>query len=222
MFSSTIMYPLLSAVVLCVLLHTFVIALCAAAFGIKVREVSIGLGPTAFSIGRLTLRALSFGSSVRFKDSREEELDESDMHDAFDGRSALVQMLIGLSGCIALVALSAAIWQSEAIRLVLDGFVQILWGAASPRVKAQAFLAQAEQVLAGLPFLAVLGLVAAKLAAFNLLPLPAANGGFVLATLGRVFGIAQQWPEKLTSGLLLVYFAIALSWLAALVMYLLR
>ena len=214
------LYPLLSAVVLCVLLHMLVIALCGAAFGVTVREISLGLGPTAFRIGRFTFRALPFGGSVRFKDSREEALDASDMHGTLDGRPLLVQIVIGLSGCLALLALAIVALQAEGVRAFLNGFVEIVTGAWSPMGKAQALLAQAQQRLAGAPFVVVLGLVAAKLAAFNLLPLPAANGGYVIATIARGVGIARFWPQGLTPVLLLAYLAIAISWLWALVVYL--
>jgi membrane-associated protease RseP (regulator of RpoE activity) len=216
------LYPLLSSVVLCVLLHMFVIALCGAAFGVTVREISLGLGPRAFGIGRFTFRALPFGGAVRFKDSREEALDASDMHGALDGRSLLVQIVIGLSGCLALLALAIVALQAEGVQAFLNGFVEIVTGALSPMDKAQALLAQAQQRLAGAPFMAVLGLVAAKLAAFNLLPLPAANGGYVIAMIARGVGIAKFWPQGLTPVLLLVYLAIAISWLWALVVYLVR
>lgn len=214
------LYPLLSAVVLCVLLHMFVIALCGAAFGVTVREISLGLGPKAFSIGNFTFRALPFGGSVRFKDSREEELDASDMHGALDGRSLPVQIVIGLSGCLALLALAIVALQADGVQAFLTGFVEIVTGALSPMDKAQALLAQAEQRLTGAPFVAVLGLVAAKLAAFNLLPLPAANGGYVIAMIGRAVGVAKFWPQGLTPVLLLAYLAIAISWAWALLVYL--
>jgi len=216
------LYPLLSAVVLCVLLHMFVIALCGAAFGVTVREISLGLGPKAFSIGNFTFRAFPFGGSVRFKDSREEELDADDMRGALDDRSLLVQIVIGLSGCLALLALAIVALQAEGVKAFLNGFLEIVMGAVSPMDKAQALLAQAQQRLTGAPFVTVLGLVAAKLAAFNLLPLPAANGGFVIAMIARGLGIAKFWPQGLTPVLLLAYLAIAISWLWALVVYLLH
>ncbi len=214
------LYPLLSSVVLCVLLHMFVIALCGAAFGVTVREISLGLGPTAFRIGLFTFRALPFGGAVRFKDSREEVLDASEMHGALDGRALLVQIVIGLSGCMALLALAVVALQAEGVQAFLNGFVEIVTGALSPMGNAQALLAQAQQRLAGAPFVAVLGLVAAKLAAFNLLPLPAANGGYVIAMIARRVGIAKLWPQGLTPVLLLAYLAIAISWLWALLVYL--
>jgi membrane-associated protease RseP (regulator of RpoE activity) len=216
------MYPVLSSVILCVLIHVFAIALCATAFGVVIREVSVGLGPTAFNIGRLTFRAVPFGGSVRFKDSREEALEASDMRGALDGRSVLAQIVIGLSGCIALLLLAVICLQAEGVRAFFDGFGQIVIGALSPLGKAQELLAQAQQRLVGLSFLAVLGLVAAKLAAFNLMPLPGANGGFVIATIARGVGIARFWPAQLTPLFLLAYIAIAISWLVALGVYWLR
>lgn len=216
------LYPVLSSVVLCMLLHMFVIALFGAAFGVTVRELSLGLGPKAFSIGRFTFRALPFGGSVRFKDSREEELDADDMRGALDDRSLVVQIVIGLSGCLALLALAIVVLQAEGVQAFLNGFVEIVAGALSPMDQAQALLAQAQQRLAGAPFVAVLGLVAAKLAAFNLLPLPAANGGYVIATIARGMGVAKFWPQALTPVLLLAYLAIAIAWLWALVVYLMH
>jgi hypothetical protein len=216
------MVYLLGAVVLCMLLHVLVIALTGAALGITVREVTLGLGPTAFTVGRLRVKALPFGGAVRFKDSREEALDAADMRDALDGRPLGVQLLVGLSGCLALIALAVATVHGEGLRAVVEGFVQIVAGALSPMGTAQALLAEAAQRLAELPRLAVVGLVAAKLAAFNLLPLPGANGGFVIATLARAVGITKAWPQPLTMALLFVYLAIGVAWVVALAMYLIR
>ncbi|MBU4610260.1 site-2 protease family protein [Achromobacter sp. GG226] len=251
---------LLIAVVLCVFLHTFSMALAGVAMGVTLREVSIGFGPTLFRAGRLRVRLLPLGGSVQFKDSQvaaqerraaaawaRDALDEkeshlekpdievpvleasdsgepedgalvleaSDLEGALDQRHAIVQGLIGLAGCAALVMLAVAIWQGAGLHAVVAGFGQIVAGAISPLDEAQGLIAQAEQALVGLPLLGVLGWVAAKLAAFNLLPLPAANGGFVLAALGRALGIQRYWPSGLTMLLLFVYVAIAMSWLVA-------
>lgn len=213
---------ILSAVVLCMLLHVFVIALVGLALGVTVRELTLGLGPTAFTVGRLRVKAFPFGGAVRFKDSREEALDAADMRDALDGRPLAVQVFIGLSGCLALILVAVATLQIGAIRALVDGFPQIVLGALSPLGTAQALLAEAVERVAGQSFAVVLGLVAAKLAAFNLLPLPGANGGFVIATLARWAGVARLWPQALTTALLMVYLAIALSWVCALVVHLVR
>ncbi len=233
----------LIAVVLCVLLHVSAMALAGVALGVTLREVSIGFGPTILRIGRLKIRMLPIAGSVRFKDSREEvseewdadadgedlysepdevRLDQVSLDGALDQRSPMTQISIGLAGCAALVVLACVIWQVDGIHAVIDGFSQIVTGAISPFDTAQVLIADAQQVLAGMPFLGVLGLVAAKFAAFNLLPLPAANGGFVLAAIGRSLGVDRAWPASLTTGLLLVYIGIALSWLVAFGTYWLR
>jgi len=258
---------LLIAIVLCVLLHTFSMALAGVAMGVTLREVSIGLGPTLFRAGRLRVRLLPLGGAVQFKDSQvaaqerraaeawardaldEEEshlgepdvdvlvleasdveepeddvlvLEASDIEGALDQRPAIVQCLIGLAGCAALVVLAVMIWQGAGLHAVVAGFTQIVAGAISPLDEALGLIAQAEQALVGLPLIGVLGWVAAKLAAFNLLPLPAANGGFVLAVLGRALGIQRYWPGGLTTLLLFAYIAIAMSWLVAFSWYWLR
>ncbi len=142
--------------------------------------------------------------------------DGSPLDGALDQRSPASQMAIGLAGCMALVALACGVWQADGIRLVMAGFPQIIAGALSPFGAAQDLIASAKAALAGLSFIAVLGLVAAKVAAFNLLPLPGANGGFALAVIGRALGLDRFWPASLTAGLLLAYIAIGLSWLVAL------
>ncbi len=68
-----------------------------------------------------------------------------------------------------------------------------------------------------LPFKALLGHVAAKFAAFNLLPLPATNGGQALTFIGRRFGLDRIWPARLTHILVLAYLALGLSWVGAMV-----
>jgi membrane-associated protease RseP (regulator of RpoE activity) len=213
---------ILGAVVVCMLLHVMVIALAGAALGVTIREVTIGLGPTAFTVGRLRVKALPYGGAVRFKDSREEELDAADTRDALDGRPTWVQLFVGLSGCLALIALAIAALQAEGVRAFVAGFPQIVAGALSPLGAAQSLLAQAVERVAALPFVAILGLVAAKLAAFNLLPLPGANGGFVIGTVARAAGIARAWPQALTTALFFVYMALGISWVVALVVFLVR
>jgi hypothetical protein len=247
--SPTLSFLIASAVV-CVLAHLLACAWTGAGLGVAVREVSLGYGPALWRWGRFTLKSLPFGGFVKFKESGDAQaaspqwetapelagaasrsgepampsdaLAQAETHDALDDQGLAVQLAIGASGCVALLLIAYACLQGEGMRAVGNGLVQLILGGLSPLDKGQVLLAQARQALAGLPFVAVLGLVAAKFAAFNLLPLPGANGGFLVAVLARQAGVARLWPASLTQLLFLVYFALIASWLCALGVYLWR
>jgi hypothetical protein len=84
---------------------------------------------------------------------------------------------------------------------------------------AQALMRRAALGLQAAPFAVVLGVVAAKAAALNLLPLPALNGGAALAVLGRRLGVARLWPERATVALFFVWLAPVAAWFVALCAY---
>jgi hypothetical protein len=67
----------------------------------------------------------------------------------------------------------------------------------------------------------VLAVVAAKFAALKALPLPALNGGDVVAAVARRAGIGRWWPPQVTVALLLALLGAGLSWLVALAVYVL-
>lgn len=220
---------LIAAAVICVLVHLLACAWTGAVLGVAVREVSLGFGPVLWRCGRFSLKSLPLGGFVKFKESADTEpalaagtLDEPETQGALDRQGLAAQLAIGASGCVVLLALAYACLQGAGMRAFEWGFVELVSGALSPLTAGPALLAQAARTLAGLPFVAVLGLVAAKFAAFNLLPLPGANGGFLLAALARRAGIARLWPASLTQLLFLVYFAFIASWLCALGVYLWR
>jgi len=131
------------------------------------------------------------------------------------------QLFIGASGCLALIALASALLGGMAgVQALAGGFANIVTGALSPLHTAQALLARVDAAAHGLPFSTLLGLTAATTAALNLLPLPGANGGYLLGALGKGAGLAKHWPASLTQILLLGYVALAASWLVSAVVYL--
>ncbi|WP_197341387.1 site-2 protease family protein [Ralstonia solanacearum] len=217
------MYPFylfIAALAACSLLHVTMFALTGEQLGVAVREVSFGFGPTIARFGKVRIKALPFGGYVRLKDSRVEPFAEHERADALDTQPIHVQTALILSGSAYLLGVALTTLRLDAVGAFADSFVQIVGGALSPTGYAQTLLSQAHQAISQLPFFALLGLVAAKTAAFNLLPFPNTNGGALLATLARDTWLARVWPKQLTKALLFVYLAVIVSWLGAFLLHL--
>lgn len=208
------------AAALCTALHLGAIALAAMQFGIPVREIHYGWGPTLLRIGPLRIKPLVFAGSVVLKDGGAEGLEGDAKRDAFDSQPRMTRLLIGCAGPFALLTLSLLVSPFDGLGQVGSGFVQYVEGALSPFGQAQRLLRLAAEAAGGLDFVPLLGLVAAKAAAFNLLPLPGSNGGFLLQALFERTELARRWPPQATRAALLVFLGSTLSWLLALAIYL--
>ena len=208
---------LLLSILACVAIHLLTIAATAHVVGVRVRAVSLGMGPVLARFGRFQLRAVPLGGHVTLLDSRVEPVPKEAMPQAFDGRSTAEQVAIALSGCAALVAVAWGLLWTAGLEAVGAGVVQILRGALSPFGQGQGLVADVVHFARAAPATVVFGCTAAKLAALNLLPLPALNGGAALASVGRRLGLARWWPAGATTGLSLVALGIGLSWCAAVV-----
>lgn len=215
------MLALIAALFLCLLLHFSVLALVGTSLGVTLRELSYGFGPVIASRGRVQFKAFPLGGAVRFKDTKAEDLESWERDGTFDGQPMLVQLVVMLSGCIALLSVAFAITPSEAFTAFKDGFGQVVSGAFSPLTRAQQLLAEANAAISRLSFLSLLALVAVKMAAFNLLPLPPLNGGALIALIANKMGAAAIWRPSYTQALQFAYIALAFSWLLAWIVYLL-
>jgi hypothetical protein len=213
------MISLVCAIAACVAIHAGAAAWAATHLGVRVREVSFGVGPVLKRFGMLTIRLLPVGGFVKFKDSRTEYIAPTDMRDAFDAQPLAVRLTIGASGCAALLLMVTATAQFEGLRAFASGFGQFFSGGLSPLGDAQELLEDAQAVSRTLSFATLLGFAAAKFAAFNLLPFPACNGGFMLAEPFRKTALARQWPAGLTTGFSLLQIALSFSWMFALAAY---
>ncbi|AVJ28420.1 site-2 protease family protein [Achromobacter spanius] len=208
---------LLLAVALCALVHVTVMAFAGRALGVALDELSFGLGPRLLRAGKLSIRLLPVGGAVRFQTADDADVDPQHL----EAQPLWAQLFIGASGCFALIALACALLGGMVgVQALVDGFANIVSGALSPLHTAQALLARVDTAAHGLPFPMLLGLTAATTAALNLLPLPGANGGYLLGALGKSAGLSKHWPASLTQILLLAYMALAASWLVAAVVYL--
>ncbi|MGJ7608407.1 site-2 protease family protein [Variovorax sp. LT1R20] len=213
----------IAAIALLAALHVSVMAALGHWLGIAVRRVSLGFGPVLFSLGIFQLRVLPFGGAVTFKDTRSEDttdeapVEHGHVDDAFNHKPRAVQVLLPLAGAASLALVALLLHPDSALASVGHGFVQIVAGGLSPLGTAQGLIDGARAFAAQQGFVPLVGMVAAKLAAFNLLPLPAMNGGqALLALLKRdLHEDASPLRQRLTEWGLWLCVALALSWLVA-------
>jgi len=201
------------------LLHLATIAATARAFGVGIRTVSLGFGPRVVGIGSLRICALPAGGYVRLVDSREGPLGPGEKARAFDGKSPLAQIVVSLSGCGALILAAVVLAGPGAWRAAAAAPLQFILGAASPFGEAQDLLRGMWTFSASASTASVFGIVAAKMAGINLLPLPALNGGAAVAVLARATGLHKVWSPASTQALLLLLVAALGSWLVAIVVH---
>lgn len=190
----------LAAVALAVAIHITAMAICAIGMGIRVRSVSFGIGPTLLRLGPVHLRLLPVAGNVVLKDSRVEGddgdvMDPADFHDAFNHQPVWKQVLLPLAGAAALVATGVGILGTEGWAAFIRGFAQVVMGAVSPLDQAQGYLRSFQAFVADHGFVAVLGLVCAKLGAVNLLPLATFNGGHALVNLAKRGRPEVAWEQ---------------------------
>ncbi|MDQ0073087.1 membrane-associated protease RseP (regulator of RpoE activity) [Variovorax boronicumulans] len=211
----------IAAIALLAALHIAVMAVLGNWLGIKVRRIAFGIGPVLLSRGLFELRLLPLGGSVTLKDTRVEwvpdDVQASYFDDAFNHRPRAVQVLLPLLGAAALVLVAVVLHPGSGLVSVGSGFVQIVAGALGPLSTAQALLEGTRASVVQYGFVSLLGLVAAKLAALNLLPLSATNGGqALLALMTRDLRSApSQRLAKLSAWSAWLWVALALSWLVA-------
>lgn len=204
---------------LLVALHLGAMAAVGSAFGVTLREISFGFGDKVlFRRGLLKVRAVPFGGFVKFRDTREEGVEEAPaaIADAYNHQPKLVQALIPLAGSLALVLLAVSVQPDAGLDAVVAGFGQIFAGALAPLSTAQEYLQRTYTVAVEQGFIALLGLLAAKIAAFNLLPFPSMNGGqAILALLRADRTTTPRWQERLLPISMLPLLALFAMWLYA-------
>ena len=216
--SPTIQFFLAAAVFM--LIHISVMAVCARAFGITVRSISYGVGPTLLTRGTIHVKLFPVAGNVVLKDTREETLyDDDPCLDAYNFQPLWKQVLLPLSGVAALLALSLGIMGTPGWHSFIAAFGQIIDGALAPLSVAQQLLGEGETFARTHGFALVFALFALKLCAFNLLPFAGLNGGQALLAIARAGRPFVAWEATLAKWLLLPGLAIMLAWAAALAVY---
>jgi membrane-associated protease RseP (regulator of RpoE activity) len=196
----------------CVALHVSTMAFVGWLLGATLEEVSFGFGPACFQsrIGRVQFRfgLIPLGGYARFNGdqepakSQEEILFAADMEPlGFNDLHPLRRVAVVASGCLALVVLAAfCLGPSHSVRSVARGFAQLVpfapW-TPSWVPEGRELASRCIALFRIGPYRIALGVLAAKIAAANLLPLPSFNGGAIILTL-------LQWrrglPEKIVDG----------------------
>lgn len=204
------------AAALFMLIHISVMAVCARAFGITVRGISYGVGPTLLTVGKVHLKLLPLAGNVMLKDTREETLyDDDRCLDAYNFQPLWKQVLLPLSGVGVLLALSLGILGASGWERFAAAFGQIIHGALAPLSTAQALLGDGESFARTHGFALVFALFSLKLCAFNLLPFAGLNGEQALLAIARGGKPYVAWEESVAKWLMLPGLAILLAWVAA-------
>jgi membrane-associated protease RseP (regulator of RpoE activity) len=214
---------------ICILVAIHVTALAAAGFAasVSVRQVSFGSGPKLLQFGKWVVRAIPFGGWVRFKDTRVDEGDQASAahtsQDAYNHQNRIVQALIPLAGPLSLVAVALVLGYEKGLPETLSGFRQIFSGSLQPRSVAQVYIGATQSIAANGGFWALTGVLAAKFAAFNLVPLPMLNGGQALLSVLRKPGDETPvWEATVLKWGMLPWGALLLCWSYAFVYYMVR
>lgn len=208
------MLVLVGSLLLAVGVHVTAMALAARALGIGLLGVSYGLGPRVFAVGLVTVRLVPAGGYIQMK-----RAPDYVGPDVFDERPVWRRVALHLAGPAALVALAVALLGGEGWRAFLATFVQIPLGALAPGTEGQRYVAEVVGFVGERPPGDVVGAVAAKVAASNLLPFPALNGGGALRALVWGRRGPPPWEGYLVLLSMLPLLALYVGWAAALVAY---
>jgi membrane-associated protease RseP (regulator of RpoE activity) len=94
-------------------LHVGTMAALGRCLGIKVRRISLGFGPSLFSLGIFQLRLLPIAGSIAFKDTRTEDVPDDvpagHFDDVFNHKRRAIRVLLPLAGRFARAG-RAALW----------------------------------------------------------------------------------------------------------------
>jgi hypothetical protein len=211
---------LLLCLILFMLIHIAVMAVCARACGITVRSISYGVGPTLLNWGKVHVKLLPLAGNVVLKDTREETLyDDDPCLDAYNFQPLWKQVLLPLSGVVVLLAMSLGIMGVPGWDSFVAAFGQIFHGALAPLSTALELLGEGETFARTHGFALAFALFALKLCAFNLLPFAGLNGGQALLAIARGGKPYVAWEEMVAKWLLLPGLAILLAWVVALGVY---
>lgn len=119
-----------------------------------------------------------------------------------------------------LIGMSMLVGGVENWHAFLRGFGQFIVATCSPLSSAQDLIKSGAAYLESNGLIAGLGILSAKIAAFNLLPLPTLNGGDALMALLQVEKWNERWVNRLRMTGMMAILGIFASNLLALLVYL--
>lgn len=197
------------------IIHLLGIGLIGAVSGGRIERIGLFFGPpllsTTINTVEVKIGGIPTGGYVAFEGM---DLDVPREHSRYRQLPLFSRLLVSVGGPLALVAVSCLLlggdrgWSS-----FTSGFPQIILGSIAPLTTGQKLLSQYFALLRGANFF-VLGLMMAKMAAFNLLPVPTLNGGaFLLELFGSRLS-AGQIQKCLATGLIFLLILSA-GWMIA-------
>ena len=202
--------------------HVSALALSAKLARVPVRQVQYGIAPVIATFGKYRLGFLPVGGFVKMKDSREDSLDADSLEDAFDHQPRWIQAAMPLGGSLLVLLVAIALLGREGWTAFASGFGQIVHGAISPLNEAQHLLASFVAYLEVRSLPDSVGLFFAKMAAFNLLPIPILNGGDAIANLLGIYRASERVRMRVQQVSLCFVLPLWIGWLCAAVVYVAR
>lgn len=202
-------------ILFCITLHLFSIAAAGQAAGTRVLELSLGMGPVLFRYKAFILKLIPLNGYVKFIDTRERVVSDADLPFAFDRLSLWRQIMVTLSGCAALMILAAVLLGAGAWQDFIALPAQYVMGALSPFGTAQTLLLEAARLINTTALPSLLGIAAAKLAAFNLLPQAGSNGSYVISAVAQRLGLVKPYPGAVHKLVVFMTIAVMISWCLA-------
>ncbi|WP_212687017.1 site-2 protease family protein [Undibacterium luofuense] len=209
------MISLLLTIIGLTFLSTLLTAAACRTAGVAMREVALGAGKAVFRYGIFSIRCIPVSGSVSCWQSQDLDADEAALRGSalYENQPRLVQAMIILSGNLGLIALALLLAGSEGWDAFISGFSEFISGALNPELNGVEYLQSAQSYISTHRWLNYLPLVAAKAAAWNLLPLSALNGGQIIMMLLSPGKVLKSLFHKYSSILLMVMLA---CWLFAL------
>lgn len=206
---------ILLALWLILILDTALTCLLAKIFSIKIREVTLGWGPTLHQSSIFKLKPLPSGVSVQLKDSREENCE--DTTDAFNHQSIWKQLTVTLLPVLFTLCIGSVLFGKQAFQTFYITFYQIFSGILGPFSTAQDYLNSFITFSKRHPPLELYGLIFIKVSAFNLLPLPMERGWFAIMQLTSLGRPHVVWQYPLTQIAALIHILLGIIWLIAII-----
>jgi hypothetical protein len=187
----------------------------ASALGVHILEMQTGIG-RILRIGKLNIGAIPINGSVRMA-SVFEHKDQFDDALYFEHQPRVARAAIALAGAVGMLLIALGVRGAAGWQSFLNAFEQIISGALAPNTRGVELIAGYLRVGASEGPLVAIGVLLAKIAAFNLLPLPWMAGGATLIHLlwpSRHGPSESAWHWMAKAGLVLIL-ALMLPWLWA-------
>jgi membrane-associated protease RseP (regulator of RpoE activity) len=206
-----------------ILIHVGAIAIVARLFGVKIVCFSLFIGPHLLSFKHnettYCLSLIPLGGYVKFVGHEEEAVPHTPFAPGdYRALNCFSKCLIAVAGCAALATIAYICLGREDARVaILAGFGQPFQALISPRQLGKNLVLEAMGIISTQPFLVILGLFAAKMAAYNLLPIPLLNGAEVVFQIADWLGLRKSVRESLQYIGLFLIVALLVCWLVAIV-----